>query len=109
VTDLQFCFLAESKSFTHLEVMERPPFMDIAERLEKIQALMGFATKREFCAHFNIQETRASNWFSGRVRISLDIAIRICEESGLTLDYLYHGKTAGLPLERVRELNKIAA
>lgn len=89
--------------------MGQPPFADIAARLEKIQALLGFETRREFCTHFNITESRASNWFSGNVRISLDQAIRICEAAGLTLDYLYHGKTAGLPVERVRELNKIAA
>jgi transcriptional regulator with XRE-family HTH domain len=89
--------------------MSPPPFAAIANRLEKIQALLGFETRRAFCKHFNLEETRASNWFSGRVRISLDPALRICEEAGVTLDYLYNGNTAGLPMERVRELNKIAA
>lgn len=87
----------------------RPPFAEIGVRLEKIQHLMGFASRREFCSHFNVLETTASMWFSGRSRINLDSALRICEETGLTLEYIYRGNTAGLTLERVRELNKIAA
>lgn len=87
----------------------KQPFGDIGARLEKIQLLMGFQSRREFCAHFNVLETTASMWFSGRSRINLDSALRICEETGLTLEYIYRGKTDGLTLERVRELNKIAA
>lgn len=84
-----------------------PPYADIGTRLEKAQQLMGFRSRREFCQHFNVLETTASMWFSGRSRINLDAALRICEETGLTLEYIYRGSTAGLTLERVRELNKI--
>lgn len=100
-------------AFIQFEVMnakvKRLPWADVGERLYKIQHMLGFARRREFCNHFHVQESTASNWFNGRSRINHDDAKRICEEAGLTLDYLYYGETAGVPLERVRELNKIPA
>jgi len=105
--------MAESGEFTIFELMEievaRPPYAEIGERLKRVKRLMGFRKDKEFCDHFGLQPSRVSNWFKGTSRPPQDMAQRICEEAGLTLDYIYRGNMDGLSIERIRELNKIAA
>ncbi len=35
----------------------------------------------------------------GRARLGLDSALRLCDQTGLTLDWIYRGLKVGLPLE----------
>ena len=43
-----------------------------------------------------------SQWESGRQRISLDMAISLCDRyPGLTLDYIYRGQMGGMPFDLV--------
>lgn len=105
--------MAESGKFTIFELMEtedeRPPYAEIGERLQIVRRLMGCRTAKEFSVRFGVSPSRVSNWFKGTSRPSQDMAQRICEAAGLTLDYLYRGNKDGLTTERLRELNNIAA
>ena len=51
----------------------------------------------ELCKIIGISESRWSNYVSGDRRITLEIANRLCDEFGLTLDWIYRANPAGLP------------
>ncbi len=85
-----------------------PPYVDIGRRLEIALKLMGFEKAREFCERFNLNESTVSMWIRGKSRINLDDGLRICEESGLTLDYLYRGITGGLPFALVQKIAELS-
>ena len=49
-------------------------------------------------AHLDIAPTAWNNWEKGVRRINLDDAIRLCDDYGLSLDYIYKGRLDALPM-----------
>jgi len=53
----------------------------------------------EFCRKTGISTSAWNNYETGDRRINLDTAIVLCERFGVTLDWIYRGRIAGLPHE----------
>ncbi len=52
----------------------------------------------------DVSEGNWSQFESGKRRISLNAAIRLCEDFGLSLDWIYFGRPDGLPPHLVKKL-----
>jgi transcriptional regulator with XRE-family HTH domain len=50
-----------------------------------------------FAKRTGISPQAINNWVKGRSSPSLAQAIKICQRTGVTLDYLYRGDVSGLP------------
>ena len=51
----------------------------------------------ELCKRIDCKQNRWSQYESGDRRITLEIAERLCDEFGLSLDWIYRGNRAMLP------------
>lgn len=78
---------------------------EVAERLQRLWKQLGFPSSAAFAAHLGFSSTRWNNVeLSGA--LSKDVAFRIVQKfPGITTDYLWFGKTDGMPVQRVRELS----
>jgi DNA-binding XRE family transcriptional regulator len=75
----------------------------IADRLRATREALGLKAV-ELCRAIDCSPTRWSNYETGRQRITEEIAIRLCDVYGLTLDWIYRGRVDGLPLSLHRKL-----
>lgn len=62
----------------------------------------------ELCRQIGVAPNRWSQYARGDRRITLDVAVKLCERYGLTLDWLYRGDASSLP-QRLHQKLKIAA
>lgn len=62
----------------------------------------------DLCRQISIAPNRWSQYERGDRRITLQIAIKLCERYGLTLDWIYRGDPSGLP-QRLATKIKTAA
>jgi transcriptional regulator with XRE-family HTH domain len=65
-------------------------------------------TAAEVCDELGIGEPKFSQWRNGRHMLSLDIAVALCTNYGLTLDWLYRGIPVNLPYELRLQINDVA-
>jgi transcriptional regulator with XRE-family HTH domain len=68
----------------------------VARRLALTREILGL-TEREFAERAGVVLSRYHSWEIGSIPISLSAAMALCAAHGLTLDWLYRGKTLGLP------------
>lgn len=54
-------------------------------------------TAAELCKTIDVKPNRWSQYESGERRITLDVATRLCDEFGLSLDWIYRANPAALP------------
>lgn len=70
----------------------------IAERLKRTREAMGF-NQAQWCRLTGIEPQAWNNYESGLRRISIDQAIKVCQATGVTTDWIYRGlMSAGLPM-----------
>ena len=81
-----------------------PEYLEIGQRLELIREAIGMQDQADFARHCGAQPNAYNQWTKGRARISLEFALRIARATGATLDYIYLGKTDGLPMKFMRIL-----
>ena len=75
-----------------------------SERLKRLRTAHGFATSTAFAAFLDVSVQRW-NAFENGAPLSREVAFLLVRKiSGLSLDWLYFGKTEGLPLELARRL-----
>ncbi len=78
------------------------------ERLKRLRKAFGFETATAFAAFLEIGYVRY-NAFERGSPLSREVAFRLVRKiSGLSLDWLYFGKTEALPLELARRLGELA-
>ena len=68
----------------------------LGRRLELTREALGL-TAAQLCKRINCKANRWSQYESGERRITLEIADRLCDEFGLSLDWIYRGNRALLP------------
>jgi transcriptional regulator with XRE-family HTH domain len=83
-----------------------PEFLEIGQRLELIREAIGIEVQAEFAKLCGVQPNAYSQWAKGRARISLPFALQVVKATGATLDYIYLGKTDGLPMKFMRILQQ---
>lgn len=67
-----------------------------ARRLRLAREAKGLKAK-DICERLKISASKYSNWETAQARPQLEAGIRLCDEFGFTLDWLYRGIKAGLP------------
>ncbi len=70
----------------------------IARRLVAARAALGMSAA-ELCRAIRCAPNRWSQYETGERRITLEIAERLCDEFGLSLDWIYRGDPQALPLQ----------
>ena len=81
--------------------MEKPPphpkLKAIGERLEALRLAFSI-NQSEFAARAGIAQNTYNQYAKGKNLPRLDFAERICDEYGVTLDWIYRGDQSGLPV-----------
>jgi transcriptional regulator with XRE-family HTH domain len=75
----------------------------VAERLRLTREASGMK-QAAFCRLVGVTPQAWNNYETGARRISLDQAIRICAVTGVTLDWIYRGLSANLPMEMASKI-----
>ena len=80
----------------------------IATRLRHTREALG-VNQREFARRVNLKPNRYSQYESGARPLTIDAALRICDEYGVTLDWLYRGDRSRLPYHLAIDIARIEA
>lgn len=76
-------------------------------RLKQIRVLLEFEGQQQMADFLDVSFNRYNNVERGSP-LSHDLAVRICQKvPGMTLDWLYFGKTDGLPLGLAKRLGEV--
>lgn len=91
--------------------MPRKRYLDeMAERLELTRRALGYDGQTEFCdavsTHFSLTPQRWNNYERGRERITVDVAMALCDRFGLTMDWIYRNQRQGLPADIAKALEQ---
>lgn len=75
------------------------PLRTTADRLRATREILepGHGGASALCEKIECSTTRWSNFEGGKRRITLDVAVKLCDRYGLTLDWIYRGDPSGLP------------
>lgn len=86
----------------------RPDKIDeIALRLRRLRLALGFTQKRAWCNFIGTLEPSWHVFESGSRRITIDEALRLCERTGASLDWLYRGIEYSLPVYLAEKLRQV--
>lgn len=79
---------------------------EISARLKRTREAMGF-NQAQWCRLVGIEPAAWNNYESGLRRISPDQALKVCQATGITFDWIYRGlMNSGLPMHVQTELQK---
>lgn len=90
---------------------ERPPgpYKDLADRIILLRTTLDEGNASAFARRLNISASRLANLESTHFNLSHDVAMRLVKAvPGLTLDWLFLGRTNGLSYELARKLGAAA-
>jgi transcriptional regulator with XRE-family HTH domain len=90
------------------EIDPRLPYSlpNIAYRLSLTRQALGLASG-EMAKLLGVVHNRYSQWESGTAAPRIDAAALLCDQFGLTLDWLFRGVQAGLRIELVLQIKAI--
>jgi transcriptional regulator with XRE-family HTH domain len=77
-------------------------------RLRHTREALGL-NQREFAMRANLKPNRYSQYETGARQLTIEAAQRICDEYGVTLDWLYRGDRSRLPHRLAISIAQIAA
>ena len=86
----------------------RETLKNLGSRLAVTREALGLSAA-ELCKRIDCKPNRWSQYESGDRRITLEIADRLCDEFGLSLDWIYRGNRAFLPDAIRVKIPRIAA
>ena len=82
------------------------PVEPLPQRLWAVQRLLGHETQAEFARELGISPARLGHMFNG-APVSKEVAFLLRERvPGLTLDWIYFGYWAGIPIQLARKLRQ---
>ena len=70
----------------------------IARRLRATREALGL-NQRQLCSRAGLAYNQYNQWEKGHIRPGLDGAIALCDTFELTLDWIYFGDPARLPMD----------
>ena len=73
------------------------PFSDDGERLIRLRTSQSDLSQKAWAEKHGFNGTQYNNWETGKRRIPVDAAEKLCDAYGLTLDFVYRGRRDGLP------------
>jgi transcriptional regulator with XRE-family HTH domain len=69
----------------------------VGKRLELTRMALGYESQKDFYGSTGLGASSYSMWENGTRYPSVTHAMRLCQEYGLTLDWIYRGDIASLP------------
>lgn len=75
---------------------DQAEFAVIGRRLGAIRKTFGAGTQKDWAEKHGFRPTQWNNWEHGTRRIPIECAVLLCDNYGLTLDYVYRGRRDGL-------------
>jgi transcriptional regulator with XRE-family HTH domain len=80
--------------------------IEIGKRLAAVRRAKGVEPQKDMAAMIGAAQNQYSNWENGTGPIPVPFAIRFCDATGATLDYIYRDIRAGLPVSLAQKLPK---
>lgn len=77
----------------------------VGVRLRALREVLGVSAK-DLCAAVNVEPNTWSQWENGKRMADLLAMARLCDQTGVDLDYIYLGKFDALPFPLVSDLQK---
>lgn len=78
----------------------------VADRLKRTRVAFGF-NQAQWCRLVGIDTQAWNNYEKARNRISVDQALKVCQATGITTDWIFRGlMSTGLPMNIQTELQK---
>lgn len=71
---------------------------DIGWRISVLREALGYPNAAQFAAYVGWTPQQLNNYQRGSKRPEVTMATRLCNRTGVTLDWIYRGERAGLPL-----------
>lgn len=72
------------------------PYAEIGRRLALLRRSRPELSQKEWADRHGFSYTQYNNWEKGARRIPIESAERLCDDYGLTLDFIYRGRLDGL-------------
>ncbi|CAJ0890953.1 hypothetical protein AMST5_04093 [freshwater sediment metagenome] len=76
----------------------------VGTRVEALRLAFGLPSQGEMADMLRVETGTYNHWTTGKALIPVPAAIRLCELTGATLDYVYRGDVSGLPIRLIRLL-----
>ncbi len=76
----------------------------VGVRLSLLRKAYGHKHQNTFAPLLDVKPGAYNHWETGKQIIPVEHAVKVCILTGATLDYIYLGKTSGLPLGLATEL-----
>ena len=83
-----------------LSIMSEQDPRRVGLRLKALASELQIPTAEAFAEWLGIGRSRAQNWFGGESLPKPHEMVRICEMTGVTLDWIYRGLSGSLPLDK---------
>lgn len=71
-------------------------YIEIGGRLRLIRKAFSGDTQKMWADRHNLNRTQVNNWERGLRRVPVDVAEKMCDTYGLTLDFIYRGRLDGI-------------
>jgi transcriptional regulator with XRE-family HTH domain len=87
---------------------KRPPnprLVAIGQRLEALRTAFDLK-QADFAGRAGIQQNTYSQYATGKNLPRVEFAERICDEYGVTLDWIYRGDVSGMPVHLLNLIKK---
>ena len=76
---------------------------EIASRLRRLRTALGMS-QADLCRRIGVAPNRWNQYETGERRITVEVAGKLEDAFGVTLDFVYLGKEAGLPVRIVDQI-----
>ena len=83
--------------------------IQVAARLRALKEERGARNNKEFGSWAGESENSANNWLIADNCPGNEAAIKLCETTGITLDWLFRGSPAGMNSKRAARLDRLSA
>lgn len=80
---------------------------EVGRRLRYLRKSLGLV-QPALAQQINVARTRWNNWEVGVGRIPVDAAAQLVQIYGVTLDWIYLGREAGMPYELLMKIRDVA-
>jgi transcriptional regulator with XRE-family HTH domain len=80
---------------------------EISKRLRWLREAQDF-NQAAIARQINVQRTRWNNWETAVGCIPVDVATLLVQKFGVTLDWIYMGREAGMPYELMLKIRRMS-
>lgn len=80
------------------------PYEEIGERLRNIRYSIAKQTLQDFASSIDVNYSTYHLWERGHRRISIENALKIADKFGVSIDYIFTGRTLTLRPDQINRL-----